>query len=404
MKQLIRSSRISKINSDIRGPLYQEALAMEKRGEKVLKLNTGNPASFGFEMPASVRDAVANNIDLATAYCDVRGMDAAREAILEYHRAKGFQDICMDDIFLGNGVSELVNMAMNALIDNGDEVLLPTPNYSLWANCTYLSGGVPVYYNCDEKNNWCPDIEDIKSKITSKTKAIVIINPNNPTGSLYPDQNLLEMLEIARQNDLVVLSDEIYDRLVLDGKVHKSAAALAPDLPIITMNGLSKSHIICGFRCGWLVISGGEKMRDFAEGLFALAAMRLCGNAFTQLAVPAALADAESTKSMLLPGGRLYEQREAACSVLEKIDGLSFVKNDAAFYLFPKLDKEKFNITSDKKFALDLLVAKKILIIPGSGFDYNDDSHFRIVMLPKPERLAAAMNDLGDFLSDYKQN
>ncbi len=404
MKQLLRSSRINKINSDIRGPLYQEALAMEKQGEKVLKLNTGNPAIFGFEMPASVRDAVANNIDLATAYCDVRGMDMAREAILAYHKAKGFQGITIDDIFLGNGVSELVNMAMNALIDNGDEVLLPTPNYSLWANCTYLSGGVPVYYNCDENNNWYPDIEDIKSKITPRTKAIVIINPNNPTGVLYSNESLLEILELARQHEMVVLADEIYDRLVLDGKKHTSVAALAPDLPVITMNGLSKSHIICGFRCGWLVISGGDILQDFAEGLFALAAMRLCGNAFTQLAVPAALADAESTKNMLLPGGRLYEQREAACRELSKIDGLSFVKNDAAFYLFPKLDREKFNITSDKKFALDLLKAKKVLIIPGSGFDYNDDSHFRIVMLPDPERLARAMADVGDFLADYKQN
>lgn len=404
MKQFERSKRISMVHSDIRGPIYQEALRMQREGIDVLRLNTGNPAVFGFEMPESVRLALLENADKAVAYCDVRGMPEAREAILAYHKSRGVENIGLDDIFIGNGVSELVQMVMTAAINNGDEVLIPQPNYSLWSNCVYMAGGQPVFYKCDEENEWMPDLDDIRSKITDRTRALVIINPNNPTGALYSKELLLDMLEIARQNGLLVFSDEIYDRLVMDGLVHYPTASLAPDLTVVTMNGLSKSHIICGFRCGWMVVSNSQNAKDLMGGVLALAAMRLCGNALTQLVIPAALSDPYSTRAMLVPGGRLYEQREAVCRELDKIDGISYVKNRAAFYLFPKLDKEKFSITSDKQFALDFLHAKHVLIIPGSGFDCPDNAHFRIVMLPEADRVAKAMSDLGDFLSTYKQN
>ena len=403
MTEFVRSSRISEVHSDIRGPIYQEALRMQAEGVDVLRLNTGNPAIFGFTMPDSVREALIANADKAVAYCDVRGMAPAREAILAYHRSKGVADIGMDDIFIGNGVSELVQMVMTAFVNNGDEILIPSPNYSLWSNCVYMAGGKPVFYKCDEANDWMPDLDDIKSKISPRTRAMVIINPNNPTGALYSKELLLDMLEIARQNKLLVFSDEIYDRLVMDGLEHFSTASLAPDLTVVTTNGLSKSHIICGFRCGWMLISGSKHAKDLVDGVVALAAMRLCGNALTQLVIPAALSDPDSTRAMLVPGGRLYEQREAVCRELDKIEGISYVKNRAAFYLFPKLDKQRFNITSDKQFALDFLHAKHVLIIPGSGFDCPDNAHFRIVMLPEAERIGKAMRDLGDFLADYKQ-
>jgi alanine-synthesizing transaminase len=403
MREIKRSARIANVHSDIRGPLYQEALHMQSDGIEVLKLNTGNPGIFGFEMPQSVREALLRNADKAVPYCDLRGMPEAREAILAYHRAKGIEHLGADDIFIGNGVSELVQMAMIALIGNGDEVLIPSPNYSLWSNCVYIAGGSPVFYTCDESTGWFPDVEDIRAKVTKRTRAIVIINPNNPTGAVYSRAQLMEILEIARQNDLVVFSDEIYDRLVMDGLECCSTAALAPDLTVVTMNGLSKSHLICGFRCGWMAVSRSDRARDFMEGLVALAAMRLCGNALTQLVIPAALADPESTRALLVPGGRLYEQRAAVCRELDKIEGVSYVRNSAAFYLFPRLDKAQFDIVSDKQFAMDYLHAKHVLVIPGSGFDYPDNAHFRIVMLPEPERLAQAMRDLGDFLSDYRQ-
>lgn len=403
MKEVKRSERIASVHSDIRGPIYQEALRMQKEGIDVMRLNTGNPASFGFGMPDSVREALMANADKAVPYCDLRGMPAAREAIMAYHESKGLKGLTMEDIFIGNGVSELVQMAMIALIANGDEVLVPSPNYSLWTNCTYIAGGKPVFYNCDESKGWSPDVEDIRSKITDKTRAIVIINPNNPTGTVYRKQLLREIIQVAREHNLVIFSDEIYDRLVMDGHHHVSTASLTDDVVVVTMNGLSKSHIICGFRCGWMVISNSRYASDYVEGVQALAAMRLCSNALTQLVIPAALNDPESTNAMLVPGGRLFEQREAVCRTLDKIDGVSYVKNYAAFYLFPKLDKEKFHIKSDRQFAMDYLHAKHVLIIPGSGFDYHDNAHFRIVMLPQAERLAKAMEDLGDFLSDYKQ-
>jgi len=405
MRDILRSDKLQNVHSDIRGPVFVEAMRMRKEGIDVLRLNTGNPATFDFKMPDSVRNALINNADKAVAYCDLKGMPDAREAICNYHKGKGIEGITPDDVFIGNGVSELVTMALTALLNYGDEILVPAPDYSLWTNSVWIAGAKPVHYICDEQSNWYPDINDIKSKITSKTKALVIINPNNPTGALYPKEVLEELVQVAREHQLVIFSDEIYDRLVMDDLEHISTATLAPDLLVCTMNGLSKSHIICGFRCGWMVVSGAkDNAKDFIAGLVQLSAMRLCANALMQLVIPAALNDPESTREMIVPGGRLYEQREATCRELAKIDGISFVKNSAAFYLFPKIDVKKFNITDDQQFAMDYLHSKNVMIIPGRGFSWKEPDHFRIVMLPEPEQIAKAMRDLGDFLKDYRQN
>ena len=404
MYKIDKSDKLAKVHSDIRGPLFVEALKMQSEGIRIMKLNTGNPATFGFPMPDSVKNAVIENIDRATPYVDVKGLPDAREAICAYHKGKGIRGITPDDIFVGNGVSELVSMCMTALLNDGDEVLVPAPDYSLWSNSIHIAGGTPVYYVCDEENHWYPDVEDIKSKITPRTRAILIINPNNPTGVLYTRELVEQIAQVARENDLILLSDEIYDRLVMDGKVHESTAAIAPDIFTITFNGLSKSHIVCGFRCGWMVFSGPkEDAAGFISGIQALAAMRLCANAIMQLSIVAALNDPESTRAMMVPGGRLYEQREACCRELDKIDGLTYVKNDAAFYIFPKVDAKRFNITSDHQFCMDLLHEKHILMIPGSGFSYPTPDHFRIVMLPEADQMAWAISELGDFLKTYRQ-
>ncbi len=405
MREIKRSDKLLHVHSDIRGPVFFESNRMIKEGIDVLKLNTGNPATFDFKMPESVRNALLGNADKAVAYCDLKGMPEAREAICNYHKGKGISGITPDDIFIGNGVSELVTMALTAFLNFGDEILIPTPDYSLWTNSVHMAGAKPVHYVCDESSLWYPDINDIKAKITSRTKAIVIINPNNPTGALYPKELLEDIISVAREHQLVIFSDEIYDRLVMDGPEHTSVASLCDDLLCVTMNGLSKSHIICGFRCGWMVISGAkENASDFVMGLIQLASMRLCANALTQLVIPAALEDTESTRSMIIPGGRLYEQREACCRELDKIEGITYVKNSAAFYMFPKLDIKRFNITDDQQFAMDFLHSKHIMIVPGRGFNWSEPDHFRIVMLPEPDTLAKAMRDLGDFLKDYKQS
>ena len=393
------SERMEKVRSDIRGPLFQEAMRMRAEGIDVLRLNTGNPGTFGFGMPDSVKKALLSGADGAVAYCDAQGMPDARKAILDYHTRKGIQNIDMQDIFIGNGVSEMVQMVTLAALNPGDEVLLPTPNYSLWSNCVYLAGARPVFYRCDEQQNWFPDVNDIKSKITDRTKAILLINPNNPTGVLYSKEAVADVMEVARQNNLLVFSDEIYDRLVFDGKQHVSSAALAPDLCVVTFNGLSKSHIVCGFRCGWMVFSGpGREM--IREAVSRIASMRLCGNALTQLVIPAALEDDESTQAMMRPGGRLYEQRKATLDVLKNADGITCVPNDAAFYIFPKFDNKRFRIEDDREFGMGLLKAKHILVVPGSGFDYPDPDHFRIVMLPEPAQMAKATQDMVDYLHE----
>ena len=398
------ADRMESVHSDIRGPLFVEALAMQKNGIDVLKLNTGNPAAFGFPQPESIRRAIETQTHRAVAYCDFQGMPEARDAIIRYESGKGVPGLRMEDIYIGNGVSEVVNFALMPLLNPGDEVLIPTPNYSLWSNTVILAGAKPVYYRCDEASDWNPDIADVRSKVTCKTRAIVIINPNNPTGALYGKDILEQMLQIAREHDLVVFSDEIYDRLVMDGLEHISTASLAPDLTVVTMNGLSKSHSLCGYRCGWMAISGPlERTEIYRRGINQLTSLRLCANALAQLVIPAALEDAETPAAMVRPGGRLYEQRAATLQVLDQIEGISYVKNKAAFYLFPKLDVKKFNITNDKIFARDLLRAARILIVPGSGFDWKEPDHFRIVMLPEPEVLSSAMKRMGDFLKDYRQ-
>ena len=398
------ADRMAAVHSDIRGELYREALAMQARGIEVLKLNTGNPAAFGFPLPESIRLAMEGNAHKAVPYCDFQGMPAAREAIVAYETGKGVPGLHTDDVFIGNGLSEVVNFALFPLLNPGDEVLVPTPNYSLWSNTILLAGAKPVYYRCDESSGWNPDVADIRSKVTCKTKALVIINPNNPTGAVYDTDVLNQILDVAREHDLLVFSDEIYDRLVMDGKIHISTASLAPDLVVVTMNGLSKSHSLCGFRCGWMTISGPrEKTLDYRRGIVELTSMRLCANALSQLVIPAALADPETPAAMVRPGGRLYEQRQATIDVLKDIDGVSFVKNVAAFYLFPKLDVKKFNITNDKVFARDLLRATNILVVPGSGFEWQEPDHFRLVMLPEAPQLREAMIRMGNFLDGYRQ-
>ena len=399
------ADRMEHVHSDIRGELYHEAMRMQANGINVLKLNTGNPAAFGFPLPESIRKAIEGREASGVAYCDFQGMVEAREAIVRYQTSKGIEGLSIDDVFIGNGVSEVVNFALMPLLNPGDEVLIPAPNYSLWSNTILLAGAKPVYYLCDEASDWNPDIADLRSKVTPKTRAMVIINPNNPTGALYSTDILNEMLQVAREHNLIVFSDEIYDRLLLDDLKHVSTASLAPDLTVVTMNGLSKSHSLCGYRCGWMVISGPRAVTEaYRSGIVQLTSLRLCSNALAQLVIPAALEDMETPASMIRPGGRYFEQRKATLDVLDTIDGISYVKNKAAFYLFPKLDVKKFGITNDKKFAGDLLRATNILIVPGSGFDWAEPDHFRIVMLPEAPQLREAMIRMGNFLDGYHQN
>ncbi len=398
------ADRMAHVHSDIRGELFREALAMQKSGQNVLKLNTGNPAAFGFPLPESIRNALSGRLADAVPYCDFQGMPEARDAIARYERSKGIAGLESGDIFIGNGVSEVVNFALMPLLNPGDEVLIPTPNYSLWSNSVLLAGAKPVFYRCDEASGWNPDLADLRSKVSGKTRALVIINPNNPTGVLYDTQVLQQMLEVAREHRLIVFSDEIYDRLVMDGLTHVSTASLAPDLTVVTMNGLSKSHSLCGYRCGWMAISGPRQAtQEYCQGIIQLTSMRLCANALAQLVIPAALEDMQTPAAMVAPGGRLYEQRRATLEVLDGIDGLSYVKNVAAFYLFPRLDVKKFHITNDKQFAKDLLHATNILVVPGSGFDWAEPDHFRLVLLPEAPVLHDAMVRLGRFLDGYRQ-
>ena len=404
MRQFSKSSKLNNVLYDVRGPVVEEAARMEAAGAQILKLNIGNPAPFGFRAPDEVVYDMSAQLTSCEGYSDSKGLFSARKAIMQYSQLKGLPNVSMDGIYTGNGASELIQMSMNALLDTGDEVLLPSPDYPLWTACVTLSGGTPVHYVCDEATDWMPDIEDIRAKVTPQTKALVIINPNNPTGALYPKEVLEELVEIARENELMIFSDEIYDRLVMDDLEHTSIASLAPDLFCTTFSGLSKSHMIAGYRIGWMVLSGNKKLgQGYIEGLNMLSNMRLCSNVPAQSVVQTALWGHQSVKNYVVPGGRVREQRDCVFEALNKIPGVSCVKPRAAFYAFPKLDTERFNITDEVKFALDLLRDKKVLIIPGSGFNWKAPDHFRIVFLPRVEVLTECLEKIGDFLEYYRQ-
>ena len=404
MKTFNKSTKLDNVCYDIRGPVMDEAVRMESQGQRILKLNIGNPAPFGFTAPDEVIRDMMYNLRECEGYSDSKGMFSARKSIMQYYQVKGVKGVDIGDIYLGNGVSELITMSMQGLLDNGDEILVPSPDYPLWTASVTLAGGNAVHYMCDEQNEWNPDIDDIKKKITPKTKGIVIINPNNPTGALYSDEILKEIVEIARQNELILFADEIYDRLVMDGLTHTALASLAPDVPCISFNGLSKSHRVAGFRVGWMVISGDKKkIKGYIEGLNLLSTMRLCSNVPAQSIVQTALGGVQSIDDLLLPGGRIYEQREFVYNALCEIDGVSVVKPKAAFYIFPKLDAKKFNLHDDEKLVLDFLKAKKVLLMHGKGFNYPTPDHIRIVYLPRRRILGEAMDAFKDFLSDYKQ-
>lgn len=399
-----KSSKLDNVVYAVRGPVLDEANRMEAAGTRVLKLNIGNPAPFGFRTSEAVLEAMVSQLEDCEGYSASRGLPSARKAIMEYAQGKGLPNVDIDGIYTGNGVSELVNVCMNALLETGDEVLIPAPDYPLWTACSTLAGGKAVHYLSDEQANWYPDMDDIRSKITSRTKAIVIINPNNPTGANYPREVLQEIVDIAREHGLMIFADEIYDRLLMDDEEHVSIASLAPDLFCITFGGLSKSHMVAGFRIGWMVLSGNKDIaKGYIEGLDMLSNMRLCSNVPAQSIVPAALQDIESVKSYLVPGGRIREQRDFVYERLNAIPGVSAVKPKGAFYIFPKLDKNVFNITDDERFALDLLKDKNVLVVQGTGFNWPEPDHLRIVYLAPVELLGDALDRFADFLSYYRQ-
>ena len=405
MRTFEKSSKLDYVCYDIRGPIMDEAQRMSEQGIDILKLNIGNPAPFGFKAPKEIEEAIGNNAAITEGYSDSKGLVSAREAILKYCQSKNMPNVSIDDIYTGNGVSELITMSMNGLLNYGDEVLVPMPDYPLWTASVTLAGGKAVHYRCDDKQNWYPDIKDMESKITPKTKAIVVINPNNPTGALYPTEILEQIVDLARKHELILFADEIYDRLVMYGKEHISLSSLAPDLLTVSFNGLSKSHLIAGYRCGWMVLCGEKKhAKGYIEGIKLLSAMRLCSNVPAQSLIPVALDNLESTKELLVPGGRIYEQREVIYNALNEIDGLSVVKPTAAFYMFPKLDIKKFGIIDDEKFVLDFLKEKHILFTHGGGFHWDQPDHFRVVFLPEVSVLSTAADRLNDFLSTYHQN
>ena len=404
MSTFRKSSKLDDVCYDVRGPVLDEANRMQESGIDVLKLNIGNPAPFGFSAPEEVILDMIYNLRESQGYSDTKGIFFARKAIMQYCQLKNFPDVTINDIYTGNGVSELISILTLALLNDGDEILVPSPDYPLWTGCVSLAGGKPVHYICDEESDWYPDLEDMKSKITDRTKAIVIINPNNPTGAVYPEEILMKIADIAREHDLMIFSDEIYDRLVMDGIKHTSIASLAPDLFCITLNGLSKSHMVAGFRVGWMVLSGAkDKAKDYIEGLNMLSNMRLCSNVPAQSIVQTALGGYQSVNEYLVPGGRIYEQREYIYKAINDIPGLSAVKPKAAFYIFPKIDVKKFHIYDDEKFALDFLREKKVLVTHGKGFNWDKPDHFRIVYLPRVEELKTATEKLADFLKTYHQ-
>ena len=404
MRIFTKSNKLDNVLYDVRGPVLDEANRLEEMGLNILKLNIGNPAPFGFTAPEEVIQDMRDNIVNSQGYSDSRGIFSARKAVMQYAQLKHIPNVTMKDVFTGNGASDLIQLSLNALLNSGDEVLIPSPDYPLWTACTNLAGGKAVHYICDEQSDWNPDLADIESKVTSKTKAIVVINPNNPTGALYPKEILEGIVDIARRHELIIFSDEIYDRLVMDGLEHISIASLAPDLFCVTFSGLSKSHMVCGFRVGWMILSGNKDIaKEYIEGLNMLSNMRLCSNVPGQSVIQTALGGYQSVNEYIVPGGRVYEQREFIYKALNDIPGISAVKPKAAFYIFPKIDVKKFNIVDDQQFALDFLREKRVLIVPGSGFNWHQPDHFRLVYLPRNDVLEDACGKLADFLSYYRQ-
>ena len=404
MREFKKSSKLDNVLYDVRGPVVDEAARMEAAGATILKLYIGNPYPFGFRTPDEVVFDMSSQLKDCEGYSDSKGLFSARKAIMQYSQIKGLPNVSLDHIYTGNGVSELINLCMSALLNDGDEILIPAPDYPLWTACATLAGGKAVHYICDEQSLWYPDMDDIRSKITPKTKAIVIINPNNPTGALYPREVLQQIVDIAREHELIVFSDEIYDRLVFDDQEHISIASMAPDLFCVTFNGLSKSHMVAGYRIGWMTLSGNKRIaKDYIEGLNMLANMRLCSNVPAQSIVQTALWGHQSVKNYVVPGGRVYEQREFIYKALNDIPGITCVKPQAAFYAFPKIDTKKFNISNDEQFALDLLKEKKVLLIHGGGFNWAQPDHFRVVYLPRIEVLQECTNKIADFLDGYWQ-
>ena len=404
MKTIQKSAKLANVCYDIRGPVMARARALEEDGHRIIKLNIGNLAPFGFEAPEEVVRDVVINLPGASGYSDSRGLFAARKAIMQYAQTKAIAGVQLDDIITGNGVSELIVMSMQALLDAGDEVLLPAPDYPLWTAAVSLSGGVPRHYLCDESSGWLPALDDLERKVSERTKALVLINPNNPTGALYPDDMLKALVEFARRHGLIIFADEIYDKMVYDGLSHTSIASLADDLLFVTFNGLSKNYRACGYRAGWMIISGNKRIAsDYIEGLNMLATMRLCANVPAQFAIQTALGGRQSINDLINPGGRLYRQRELAWNLLTQLPGVSCVKPQAALYLFPRLDRRMYPIADDQQFILELLEEQHVLVVQGTGFNWPDPDHLRIVFLPNADDLQDAVGRFGRFLDGYRR-
>ncbi|SNX58938.1 alanine-synthesizing transaminase [Nitrosomonas ureae] len=404
MRPILKSRKLTNVCYDIRGPVLERARQMEEEGHHIIKLNIGNPATFGFDVPEEILQDVIRNLSDASGYCDSKGLFAARKAIMHYTQEKQIKNVQLDDIFIGNGVSELVVLAMQALLDNGDEVLIPMPDYPLWTAAVVLSGGIAKHYLCDEESGWFPNLDDIRAKITPKTRAIVIINPNNPTGALYPDELLLKIIEIARQHQLIIYADEIYDKILYEQATHTSIASLAEDILFVTFNGLSKNYRAAGFRSGWAVVSGEKNhARDYIAGLNMLASMRLCANVPSQFGIQTALGGYQSIYDLTLPTGRLMRQRDVAWKLLTDIPGVTCFKPQSALYLFPRLDPEIYPIEDDQEFALQLLLEEKVLLVQGTGFNWMKPDHFRVVFLPNVDDLTEAVGRIAHFLQHYRK-
>ncbi len=405
MRSILKSTKLNNVCYDIRGPVLARARQMEEDGHRIIKLNIGNPAQFGFETPEEIVHDVIVNLPNASGYTDSKGLFSARKAIMHYTQQKNIRDVQMEDIYIGNGVSELIVMAMQALLNNGDEVLVPAPDYPLWTAAVTLAGGTPRHYLCDEQAGWFPDLDDIRKKIGPNTRAIVLINPNNPTGALYPTELLLEIVEIARQHQLIIYADEIYDKVLYDGAQHTSIASLADDVLFVTFNGLSKNYRAAGYRAGWLIVSGEKRhARDYTEGLTMLASMRLCSNAPAQYAIQTALGGYQSIDDLVAPTGRLCRQRDLAWQMLNDIPGVSCTKPQGAMYLFPRLDPKIYPINNDQEFILELLLEEKVLLVQGTGFNWPTPDHFRVVFLPNVDDLQEAMGRIARFLENYRKH